>query len=118
LQADVVLLRQVVMTLQQSAEQAKIEEVRDTPTITLVETSSLPVRPDSRGTVKFALGGAVVGILLGIAIAFVRETLSRPSVRATSDYEEFVRLRREALSDLLHPWRALRRNSRTTQRTM
>ena len=116
LQANVVLLRQVVMTLQQSAEQAKIEEVRDTPTITLVESSSVPVRPDSRGTVKFALIGAVFGTFLGIGIAFVRETLSRPSVRATSDYEEFVRLRREALSDLLHPWRALRRRSRRTER--
>jgi uncharacterized protein involved in exopolysaccharide biosynthesis len=112
LQADVQLLRQVVMTLQQSAEQAKIEEVRDTPTITLVESASLPVRPDSRGIVKFALIGAVLGTFLGIGIAFVRETFSRSGVRASSDYEEFVRLRREALSDLLHPWRALRRRRR------
>lgn len=109
LQADVVLLRQVVMTLQQSAEQAKIEEVRDTPTITLVESPSLPARPDSRGTLKFAVIGVMLGAFLGIGLAFVRETISRPSVRATSDYEEFVRLRREALSDLRHPWRALRR---------
>ena len=109
LQADVTLLRQVVATLQQSAEQAKIEEVRDTPTVTLVESPNLPVRPDSRGTVKFALIGIVVGMFLGMGLAFVRETLSRPSVRATSDYEEFVRLRREALADLLHPWRALGR---------
>jgi uncharacterized protein involved in exopolysaccharide biosynthesis len=109
LQADVVLLRQVVMTLQQSAEQAKIEEVRDTPTITLVESPSLPVRPDSRGTIKFTLIGAVLGIFLGVGIAFVRETFSKPSVRETTDYDEFVRLRREAVSDLLHPWRLFRR---------
>jgi uncharacterized protein involved in exopolysaccharide biosynthesis len=114
LQADVVLLRQVVMTLQQSAEQAKIEEVRDTPTITLVESPGLPVRPDSRGVIKLALIGAVLGLFLGVGIAFVRETLSRPSLRETSDYEEFVRLRREALYDLRHPWRALRRRSRRT----
>lgn len=116
LQADVTLLRQVVMTLQQSAEQAKIDEVRDTPTITLVESASLAARPDSRGTVKFALIGLVLGTFLGMAVAFVRETLSRPSVQATSDYEEFVRLRREALSDLLHPWRAFRRRARHEER--
>ena len=116
LQADVTLLRQVVTTLQQSAEQAKIEEVRDTPTVTLVESASLPARPNSRGVVMFALIGAVLGTFLGMAIAFVRETLARPSVRATSDYEEFVRLRREAVSDLLHPWRALRRRSHRTER--
>ena len=116
LQADVMLLRQVVMTLQQSVEQAKIEEVRDTPTITLVESPSLPVRPDSRGVIKFGLIGAVLGLFLGVGIAFVRETLSRPSLRETSDYEEFVRLRREALSDLRHPWRALRRRRRSRER--
>ncbi len=109
LQADVLLLRQVVTTLQQSAEQAKIEEVRDTPTVTAVERPTLPVRPDSRGTLKFALIGAVLGTFLGMGLAFVREAISRPSLRATSDYEEFVRLRREAFHDLLHPWKALRR---------
>jgi uncharacterized protein involved in exopolysaccharide biosynthesis len=109
LQADVMLLRQVVTTLQQSFEQAKIEEVRDTPTVTPVETPSLPVRPDSRRAVMFALIGLVLGAMLGMGLAFVRESISRPSVRATSDYEEFVRLRREALTDLLHPWKALRR---------
>jgi uncharacterized protein involved in exopolysaccharide biosynthesis len=109
LQADVMLLRQVVTTLQQSFEQAKIEEVRDTPTVTAVETPSLPVRPDSRRAVLFALIGLVLGAFLGMGLAFVRESISRPSVRATSDYEEFVRLRREALTDLLHPWKALRR---------
>lgn len=116
LQADVSLLRQVVSTLQQSAEQAKIEEVRDTPTVTLVESPSLPARPDSRGTLKFALIGAVLGTFIGMGLAFVRETISRPSVRATTDYEEFVRLRREALSDLLHPWRALSRHRRSGKR--
>jgi len=110
LQADVMLLRQVVTTLQQSAEQAKIEEVRDTPTVTLVEGPGLPVRPDPRGIVKFTLIGLVLGTFLGMGLAFVRETVSRPEVRATSDYEEFARLRREALSDLRHPWRALRRS--------
>jgi uncharacterized protein involved in exopolysaccharide biosynthesis len=116
LQADVMLLRQVVTTLQQSAEQAKIEEVRDTPTVTLVESPSLPVRPDPRGVLKFALIGVVLGTFLGMAFAFVRETISSPSVRATSDYEEFVRLRREAVSDLLHPGRAVGRRTRRTER--
>jgi len=116
LQADVTLLRQVVTTLQQSLEQAKIDEVRDTPTITLVETPSLPSRPDPRGVLKFGLIGAVLGTFLGLGVAFLRETLSHPGVQGTSDYEEFVRLRREAVSDLLHPWQAFRRRSRRAER--
>jgi uncharacterized protein involved in exopolysaccharide biosynthesis len=117
LQADVMLLRQVVTTLQQSAEQAKIEEVRDTPTVTAVERPTLPARPDSRGAVKFALIGAVLGTFLGMGLAFVRETMSQQSLRGASDYEEFVRLRQEAFNDLLHPWKALRRRrSRSAER--
>jgi uncharacterized protein involved in exopolysaccharide biosynthesis len=111
LQADVALLRQLVTTLQQSAEQAKMDQVRDTPTITLVESPEAPVRPDPRGTVELMLIGAVLGAFLGIALAFLRETLARPNVRGSTDYEEFVQLRREAVQDLLHPWRALRRSA-------
>jgi uncharacterized protein involved in exopolysaccharide biosynthesis len=112
LQADVQLLRELVTTLQQSAEQAKIDEVRDTPTITMVESPDVPVRPDPRGAVKYSLIGFVLGTFLGMGIAFVRETMSRPHVRASTDYEEFVQLRREAVDDLFHPWRALRRSRR------
>jgi uncharacterized protein involved in exopolysaccharide biosynthesis len=109
LEADVALLRQVVTTLQQATEQAKIDEVRDTPTITVVEAPSMPVRRDGRGTPKAAIIGGLLGLVLGIALAFAREFLSRPEVRLSTEYEEFVELRRGLRTDLRHPLRALAR---------
>ena len=49
LQRQVQLQQQLYTTLSQSFEQAKIEEVRDTPVITVVEPPEAPVRPDPRG---------------------------------------------------------------------
>jgi len=113
----VTLLRQVVITLQQATEQAKIDEVRDTPTITVIESPSSPVRRDGRGTPKALILGGLLGMVIGIALAFVRELLTRPEVRQTTEYEEFITLRREMRADLRHPLRALRRaSSRGSQR--
>jgi uncharacterized protein involved in exopolysaccharide biosynthesis len=109
LQSDVSLLRQVVVTLQQATEQAKIDEVRDTPTITIIESPSVPVRRDSRGAAKAGILGALLGVILGLSLAFARELLSRPEVRHSTEYEEFVELRRELHFDLRHPLRALLR---------
>jgi uncharacterized protein involved in exopolysaccharide biosynthesis len=109
LQADVELLRQVVTTLQQSTEQAKLEEVRDTPTVTLIESPSVPVRPDPRGTIKYSLIAFVLGSFLGMGLAFVRETVAGSGARGSSDYEEFAQLWRETRRDLRRPWRLFRR---------
>jgi uncharacterized protein involved in exopolysaccharide biosynthesis len=47
--ADNVSLRQQLYTaVAQAYEQARIEEVRDTPVITVVEAPMLPARPDPR----------------------------------------------------------------------
>jgi uncharacterized protein involved in exopolysaccharide biosynthesis len=64
--ADNLALRQALYTtLAQAYEQARIEEVRDTPVITVVEAPMLPARPDSR-----PFGRAIaVGVLLALIAA-------------------------------------------------
>lgn len=108
-ESDVTLLRQVVTTLQQATEQAKIDEVRDTPTITIIESPSVPVRPDARGAIKFALLGGVLGLVLGMTFTFLRELMSRADLRRSTEFEEFVELRGQVVADIRHPLRALAR---------
>ena len=50
LQREVSMRQEVFTTLAQALEQAKIEEVRDTPVITVVQRPELPVRPDPGGS--------------------------------------------------------------------
>jgi uncharacterized protein involved in exopolysaccharide biosynthesis len=107
LQREVDMQQQLFTTLAEAYEQAKIEEVRDTPVITVVQSPELPVRPDSRWLVAKALLGLLVGLLLGAGIAFWKSYALNSERLAPSEAAEFAVLRREALRDLLHPWRPI-----------
>ena len=68
-----------VTTLVQAFEQARIEEVRDTPVISMVEPANLPARPAPRYTLAKLLIGAVLGLLAGALVGTVRDrTRLRP----------------------------------------
>jgi tyrosine-protein kinase Etk/Wzc len=118
LSADVALHRQLYTTLVQAYEQAKIDEVRDTPVITVVETPEVPVRPDSRGLLLRALGGLVAGMLLGMVLATIRAVTQTSRVRRSEEFDAFESLKHEAIADLKHPWRPLMRAFRGERRAL
>ncbi len=107
LQREVTMQQDVFTTLAQAYEQAKIEEVRDTPVITVVQQAEFPVRPDRRGLVIKSILGLMAGLLVGSAIAFWRSYTTNTASLATTEAAEFAVLRRQAAGDLLRPWRPL-----------
>lgn len=74
LRREVSLRQQVYTTLTQAYEQARIDEVRNTPVITVVEHPQAPVRPDSRRAVNWLAVSLVLGVLCGLAAAIVLDT--------------------------------------------
>jgi uncharacterized protein involved in exopolysaccharide biosynthesis len=78
LQRDITLRQQVYTTLVQSFEQARIEEVRDTPVITVLQDPFFPPPDDHRLLLVVALG-VVLGGLAGIVLAFIVEAMKRPA---------------------------------------
>ena len=99
LQRRVDLVQQVHLTLAQAFEQARIEEVRNTPVITLVD------RPE--GSAKHSLSLAVTtiasliaGLMLALAGALLRDYASRQRVGEADAFREFSELRRSAIADL------------------
>lgn len=114
LNRDVNMQDQVYMTLAQAFEQAKIEEVRDTPVFTVVEPPELPVRPRSRGLLKFGLLSLLLGLALGVALAVARDLMAGSRTGKREELLELAALREAALDDLTHPWRPLRRLVRRT----
>jgi hypothetical protein len=99
----------VYNTLAQAYEQAKIEEVRDTPVITVVETPDRPIRPDPRGVVSRGLLAGLLGAMFAVLLAFVRDVSAAGIAKGDAAYVELARLREEAVSDFRHPLRAARR---------
>jgi uncharacterized protein involved in exopolysaccharide biosynthesis len=72
LQREVNMQQQLYTNLAQSYEAARIDEVRNTPVITIVEPPDLPARPDARlALVKGTLAG-LLGLGLGALIAALR----------------------------------------------
>jgi len=91
---DIATHQQVYGTLVQAFEQAKIDEVRDTPVFTVVEPPSFPVLPDTRGTIGKIAIGLLMGLLIGIAVTVTIE---------------YLRSRRTAEPEVLGEWRATTR---------
>lgn len=81
LEREVSLRQQVVASLAQAVEQAKIEEVRDTPILSILQQPRQPAFPDGRGTV----GRAVLGAVAGACLAMFWLALSRAMSSAPRD---------------------------------
>ena len=64
LQRDVQMQQQIYSSLSQALEQSRIDEVRNTPVITVIEPPDLPAKPDPR----FALLKGILGLLVGLGL--------------------------------------------------
>lgn len=78
LSREVDLRQQVYVTLAQSLEQAKIDEVRDTPVLSVIEAPNRPVFPDSRQIPLLAALSAFFGAVLAAWVIIVRQLFYRP----------------------------------------
>ena len=103
-------------SLATSYEQAKIEEVRDLPVITILETPEMPIQPDPHGGKRKVLLGILVGLAFGIVLAFLLDRLAANKKVHSDELEEFAALKREAVGDLTHPWRVVSRTLASRKR--
>jgi uncharacterized protein involved in exopolysaccharide biosynthesis len=108
LQRDVAMRQAVYTNLMQALEQSKIEEVRNTPVISMVERPILPAKPDSRLIALKALIAVLAGGLIGLAAALSIDFLSSGSQVPLDDRKYLVQLGREAWADFRRPWKLFR----------
>jgi uncharacterized protein involved in exopolysaccharide biosynthesis len=95
----------VVNTLARSYEEARIEEVRNTPVLTVLEHPELPAVPDSRHIVVRTLLGALIGFMLVLLFRLIAQYVANRRVESPSDSRELSALGSQLLSDLRHPLR-------------
>lgn len=95
LQRTVDLRQQVYTSLAQSFEQARIEEVRNTPVITVVDQPEGSARL-GRSIARAVVAGMILGGLFGAVVAFVRGYAALERSNNPTQYAEFRKLR-EAL---------------------
>lgn len=103
------LLQATFSTLATSYERARIDEVRDTPLITVIQRPVSPVRPDPRGTTSSMILMFFMGLLAGSIIAIALEAISWMRVSDGEDTREFNRLVEATSNDVRRIRRVLPR---------
>ena len=73
LQRRVDMRQSLVTAMAQAFEQARIDEVRNTPVITVIDQPEPPALPDPRGRVLILALGLTLGVMAGFGLALVRE---------------------------------------------
>ncbi len=103
----VTVATQNVLQLNQAFEQARIEEVRDTPVISIVDAPRMPARPESRRLGERLFIALFLSIGVMVAVVLTR-ALVFPTPRAVQEPAPLrARLVQETIADLLRPWRLL-----------
>lgn len=87
--------QEVVTTLRQGFEQARIDEVRDTPRVTVIDRPAPAARPDSRRLALKLLLAGMIGVALGWPLALLVESAHRAQVTQPERVEALRRLLRE-----------------------
>jgi len=101
LKRKVDLRQQLYITLAQNRETARIEELRSTPVITVLERPEAFVEPDARGTIgKTIVAFFAVGFL-AVGLAFLKEYLAKSREAGAADYQEFVSLGRASVAGMV-----------------
>ena len=108
LERQVEMRQEVYTSLLRAQEQARIDGVRDTPLLTVVDPPAGTAKPVARRTVLRTLIGFMLGFVLAVGVAAVREAARHARQNNDPRYREFEDTVRGLWSDLRHPRRWLR----------
>jgi uncharacterized protein involved in exopolysaccharide biosynthesis len=109
LQRDILMKQQLYTSLLESYDRARIDEARNLPTITLIESPERPAKPERSSSAAMPLLGAITGLLIAIVLAFIRERMAETHAAPTPAFANYTELKRQALRDLRNPLRPLGR---------
>ena len=110
LQRQVVMRQALVTAMAQTYEQARIDEVRNTPVITMIDQPEPPVFPDARWRLLELIVGLSLGLMAGFGLALIGEFDERAKREKRGAYGEFQQVLKDVKRDLF----GLRRSSRPT----
>src|SRR5512133_2680736 len=81
-------------------ETARVDEINDTPVITIIDTAAVPLKKSSPRRLLTVVAGAMLGILLAVGVLLMQGYLERLRRHRPRDYDQFQELRRIFLRTL------------------
>jgi len=107
LQRHVAMRQEIFTSLAQSHERARLDAVRDTPVITVIDHPEGSAHPVGRGTALRIVFGLVAGFVIAIFLALLLEFPRRSARKDGSEYREFSRLKNEIWTEIHNPIRII-----------
>lgn len=104
---EVSMRQQLYTSLAQAYAQARIDAVRDNPTVVVLESPEVPADPEPRGLLRTGVLALMAGLFLGVLLAFLREHVLRTKELHPEEDAEYATLRAAAARDLRNPLRFL-----------
>jgi len=96
LERRVQLKQEVLASMSRAHEEARINEVRDTPVLTVIDRAERPVWKSFPKRTLSVLVALVIGTVVGIALAYLAEARRRVHQEGRPDYRDFLTAMREA----------------------
>lgn len=100
LSRQVVLKQEVLSTLRRQYEEARIQEVNDTPVITVIDEAVPPVEKSSPQRTLSVIMAFILGGILAVAGAFSADYLDRARVSDAGEYQQITTRWAEIKSEL------------------
>ncbi len=100
LERAVQLKQEVYITLSKAYEEARIAEVRDTPVLTVIDAAETPYRRSAPRRTLIVVVAVMLGAVVGLAAAYVRELRENLGREARPDYRAFSTALAEARQQL------------------
>jgi uncharacterized protein involved in exopolysaccharide biosynthesis len=88
---NVQMRQEVVNSLATAFEQARVDEVRDTPVLTVVDHPRPATEPNARGTIRKAALAGVFGAMLGLVIAMTVDWMRQARQEGNAELDELIK---------------------------
>ena len=100
IQRQIQIYQDLYTNFRREFETARVDEINDTPVITVIDTAAVPLKKSGPHRILTAVAGAMLGILVAIAMLLVQGYLERLRRHHPGDYDQFRELRRIFLRTL------------------
>ena len=100
IQRQIQIYQDLYTNFRREFETARVEEVSDTPVITVIDTAAVPLKKSGPRRLLTAVAGAMLGMLVAIGLLLGQGYLERLRRHHPGDYDQFRELRRIFLRTL------------------
>jgi uncharacterized protein involved in exopolysaccharide biosynthesis len=94
IQRQIQAYQDLYSTFRREYETARVDEINDSPVITIIDTATVPPKPSAPRRLLTVAAGAMFGVFVAVTVLLVLTYLERLRLHSPRDYDQLRELRR------------------------